>query len=141
MLVCVIILLIPTDCDVNQKSEPICVLLIQGGLFNKNRTLTSRLHNTFLQRSFKDWRKRSCALWKVWKQEFCKMQQLSRKKNPLFTHLKMQFTTHSTITVHYTLQQIALVQMAIDAIAKRLYIIITHWILYDSINSILHTSN
>ena len=30
MLVCVLILLMPTDCDVNPKSEPIWVLLIQS---------------------------------------------------------------------------------------------------------------
>ena len=27
----------PTDCDVNQKSEPICVLLIQSALFAVQR--------------------------------------------------------------------------------------------------------
>ena len=34
LLVCVLILLMPTDCDVNQKSEPIWVLLIQNEKVN-----------------------------------------------------------------------------------------------------------
>ena len=36
-MVCVLILSIPTDCNVNQKSEPICILLIQSVFADWNR--------------------------------------------------------------------------------------------------------